>query len=178
MTLTQWGPNLFTCCALVLSLSACDTKDNIAPPKSPAQPGTPVNKTSSSTVALLKEYQCKYEERFEDGGSIGAKVELGIAQGKILNLAVYSFIASGEEGGGYLCGIDTSENGQSIKWSTLNNKTILIISESTIEIEQVGRGYKINLEGASREGCGFGAEWPEYVVIEPGNAVCQVKNRI
>lgn len=176
MTHTQWGPSLFTCCVIALSLAACDAKDNIGPPKSLAQPRTAVNKTSSSSVALLKEYQCKYEKRFEDGGSVGAKVELGIAQGKIKKLVVYSFISSGEEGGGYLCGIDTSDKGQIVKWSTLNKKTILNTSESIIEIEPISTGYKINLEGASREGCGFGAEWPEYVVIQLGDPTCQVKN--
>ena len=130
----------------------------------------------STSLALAKEYQCKYEKRFKDGGSTGAKVQLGIAQGKINKLAVYSFIASGEEGGGYLCGIDTSDKEQPVKWSTLNQKTILNISESIIEIEPIGRAYKINLENASREGCGFGAEWPEYVVIEPGNSKCRIKN--
>jgi hypothetical protein len=176
MTLPQWIPNFFTCCTLALSLSACDAKDKLAQLKSLA-PRTAVNKpASSSSLALTKEYKCNYEKRFKDGESIGAKVELGIAQGKINKLVVYSSIASGEEGGGYLCGIDTSDKEQTVKWSTLNNKTILNISESIIEIEPIGRGYKINLEDASREGCGFGAEWPEYVVIEPGNSKCQIKN--
>lgn len=130
----------------------------------------------STSLALAKEYQCKYEKRFKDGGSIGAKIQLGVASGKINKLVVYSFIASGEEGGGYLCGIDTSDKEQPVKWSIFNKKTILNISESIIEIEPIGRGYKINLENASREGCGFGAEWPEYVVIEPGNSKCRIKN--
>lgn len=128
------------------------------------------------SLALAKEFQCKYENRFKDGGSTGAKVQLRVTNGTINKLVVYSFISSGEEGGGYLCGIDTSDKEQIVKWSTLNKKTTLNISESVIQIEPIGSGYKINLEGASREGCGFGAEWPEYVVIHSGDSTCQVKN--
>lgn len=126
--------------------------------------------------ARAKEYQCSYEKRFRDGSSTGASLKLGIARGKINKLVVYSLISSGEAGSGYLCGIDTSEQGQDAKWSTRNRKTILDMSGSVIEIEPIGLAYKVNLENASRDGCGFGAEWPLYLVIEPGNSRCRVKN--
>ena len=127
-------------------------------------------------MASATEYKCEYEKRFEDGGSKGTQVKLGIAQGKINKLAVSSFITSGEEGGAYMCNINTSDKEQTVKWSTLNKNSVLNISESVIEIEPMGRAYKIHLGGASRENCGFGAEWPEYVVIEPGNPTCQIKD--
>ena len=130
----------------------------------------------STSLALAKEYQCKAEKRFKEGGSTGAKIELGVTRGEINKLIIDTFIASGEEGGGYMCSIDTSDKEQAVKWSILNNKTILNISESIIQIERIGKMYKISLDGASREGCGFGAEWPEYVVIEPGNSKCRIKN--
>lgn len=96
----------------------------------------------SPSLALAKEFQCKYEKRFKDGASTGAKVKLRVTGEMINKLVVHSFISSGE----------------------------------VIEIDPIGRGYKINLEGASRESCGLGAEWPEYVVIHPGDSICQVKN--
>ena len=183
MTLTQRSLSRFACCMLVLSLSACDVKD-VSQPKNPAQQSTAVSKpaptvSTEQTHAALhspKKYQCQYEKRFKDGGSIGAKVELEIVQEKINKLVVYSLISSGEEGGGYLCGIDTSDKGQTVEWSEVGKNTILSVDQSIIEIEHFGQTYKIKLENASREACGFGAEWPEYVIIEPGNSKCRIKN--
>lgn len=53
MTPVQCSLSLFTCCVLVLSLSACDAKDNIAQSKSPAQPSAGVNKLASTVSAEL-----------------------------------------------------------------------------------------------------------------------------
>lgn len=135
----------------------------------------------SSFPVGAEELQCKYEQRFKGGGSKGANAKLEIIAGKIKKLVVYSFISSGQEGGGYICGIDTSEKHLKLGWSTNNKKTILEVSrddsslaKSVIEIEPIKNAYKINLEEASREACGFGAEWPEYIVIEKGNKKCRV----
>jgi len=135
----------------------------------------------SAFPVAAEDLQCKYEQRFKDGGSKGADVKLTIVNGKIEKLVVYSFVASGKEGGGYVCGIDTSENDLKLEWSTTNKKTILEVAyddsslaKSVIEIEPIGNTYKINLERASHEACGFGAEWPLYVVIEKGNQKCRV----
>jgi hypothetical protein len=135
----------------------------------------------SSFPVGAEELQCKYEQRFKDGGSKGADAKLEIIAGKIEKLVVYSFVSSGQEGGGYVCGIDTSEKDIKLGWSTNDKKTILEVSyddsslaKSVIEIEPIRNTYKINLERASHEACGFGAEWPQYIVIEKGNKKCRV----
>lgn len=129
-----------------------------------------------SSAVLAKEYHCKYEKRFKEGGSKGAEAKLEVTNGKLTKLIVSSFNASGKEGGGYSCAIDTSGKGQVVKWSTRSQKTTLEVDKSVIEIEAVGVAYKINLEDAARDSCGFGAEWPEYVVLTPGNPKCLVKD--
>jgi len=114
---------------------------------------------------VAEELKCKYEERFKEGGSKGVDVRIGIVSGKIDTIVLYSFISSGKEGGGYVCGIDTSEKDQNIRWSATDKKTILEveydlpIEKSVLEIEKIGNSYKMNLENMSRSGCGFGADW-------------------
>lgn len=128
-----------------------------------------------SSPVWAKDYQCTFEQRFKGGGSKGAKIELGVVDGKINKLVVYSLVSSGNAAGGYMCGIDTTSKQQVVKWSVRDKKTVLKVDDSTIVIEQVNSAYRINLEDASREACGFGAEWPEYLVIRPGNPTCWVK---
>ena len=136
----------------------------------------------ASFPVVAEELQCKFTQKFKGGGSKGADVQLSVVNGKIEKLVVYSYISSGKEGGGYVCGIDTSEQDQKIKWTTTDKKAILEveydlptpIEKNILEIEKVGNTYKINLERASRSGCGFGAEWPQEIALEKGKNECRV----
>lgn len=51
MTLIQRSLNLFACCVLALSSSACGAQDDPAQPKSPAQPRTAASKPASAVSA-------------------------------------------------------------------------------------------------------------------------------
>lgn len=139
-------------------------------------------KDTTTQIAGAENLKCMYEQRFKGGGSKGAEARLTIEKGKIIGLTIYSSVSSGKEGGGYVCGIDTSEQDQKITWSIKDKKTILDVEDdlpgnkSVIEIEQIGNSYKINLEKASLSACGFGADWPRAVVIERGNEKCRVEN--
>ncbi len=134
----------------------------------------------ASLSAGAEGLKCSYEQRFKAGGSKGAEAGLTIEKGQIVGLRIYSFVSSGKEGGGHVCGIDTSEQGQKITWSVRNKKTILEVegdlpkNKSVVEIEQIGGTYKISIQGASPSACGFGAEWPQAVTIEKGKEKCRI----
>ncbi len=134
----------------------------------------------ASLSAGAEDLKCSYEQRFKGGGSKGAEAGLTIEKGKIIRLQIISSISSGKPGGGYVCGIDTSEQEQKITWSNKDKQTILEVesdhskNKSVIELEQLGDTYKVNLQGASPSACGFGAEWPQAVIIEKGNEKCRV----
>jgi hypothetical protein len=136
---------------------------------------------SFSAVAAEK-FECSFEEQFKDDSSRGADVLLALENSKIVSLDVYSSFASGEEGGGYLCAVETSvaDPDREIKWVIDGPKTTLELQDnflkkkSFIEIQKNGDTYTIDLGRAPREACGFGADWPSKIVVEKGNKKCLV----
>jgi hypothetical protein len=92
---------------------------------------------------------------------------------------VSSSYASGEEAGGYLCEIDTAERDQIVKWDQEHKKILLRVTyggtrPSNVEIEPTANGYRINLEGASLDACGFGAAWPRSIEVSRRSKKCKV----
>jgi|SRR5476649_583362 len=130
-------------------------------------------------ASIAENLECTYEKRFKDSGSKGADLKIKIDDKRITQLSVSSSFASGEEAGGYVCEIDTSEQNRTVQWKVDSKKTLLQITfdgarPSNIEIEPTAKGYRVNLEGASLDACGFGAAWPKSIEASRGSKKCQV----
>jgi hypothetical protein len=136
----------------------------------------------SAYAARAEDLECKYEQRFKGSGSKQADLKIQSNENGVTRLAVSSSYASGEEGGGYVCEIDTAEQDQIVQWDREHKKILLRVTfagarPSNVEIEPTTNGYRINLVGASLDACGFGAEWPRSIEVSRKSKKCEVAFR-
>jgi hypothetical protein len=124
---------------------------------------------------------CKYKEKFKDGGSRSAGLELTVEGGEITEIDYHNAIASGKEGGGYDCAFDArASDGKSV-WTRKKDLTVVElpqsegIRKSTFEIRKSPKGYTVSFVDMSSHYCGAGAEFPVSVRIEKGKKSCRVK---
>ncbi len=80
---------------------------------------------------FTEEIACKSVKQFADGSSSGNSATLTLANGRIVGLDVESFNASGQEGGGYVCSLDTDDVDSKSNWSVSGDI-------STLEIVTMG----------------------------------------
>jgi hypothetical protein len=121
---------------------------------------------------------CEYKQAFKEGGWRHAHVTLTVEEGKVDAISYRNGIASGKEGGGYLCAFDAAAvDGKSV-WTREKGRTVVELKgekSSTFEIYESKKGFSIRFMEMSKEYCGFGAEFPESVHIDKGKAKCRVK---
>ncbi|HEX9157431.1 MAG TPA: hypothetical protein VF827_05385 [Syntrophales bacterium] len=124
---------------------------------------------------------CKYKEQFKDGGSRDAGLELTVEGGEVTGIDYHNAIASGKEGGGYVCAFDArASDGKSV-WTRKKDLTVVELTESvgirksTFEIRKSPKGYIVSFVDMSSQYCGFGAEFPVSVRIERGRKSCRMK---
>lgn len=130
-------------------------------------------------IGFTEEIACKSVEKFADGSSSGNSAKLTLANGRIVGLDVESFNASGQEGGGYVCSLDTADVDSKSNWSVSGDISTLEIvtmgEKSRLSVKRAKGSYLLNLDEVSRVYCGFGAEWPATILISPGSKSCLVK---
>ncbi len=121
---------------------------------------------------------CDYRKTSKNGGWRHAHVSLTVEEGKVAAISYHNGIASGKEGGGYLCAFEASvADGKSV-WTRKKNRTVVELKGekgSTLEIRESRKGFTIRFLEMSTEYCGFGAEFPESVRLDKGNAKCRMK---
>lgn len=131
-----------------------------------------------NTFAFAEQLSCQLAKRYKDGGSVSYSANITLGAGKITALYVNSTIASGAEGGGYLCAFNTSKLNKTAKWSEQGALTTLMVNddgeESVVSIRKVGGAYVIDPSGINRYYCGFGAEWPDEIIVTSGSKKCKV----
>ena len=123
-------------------------------------------------------FVCDYKETFKGGGWRHAHVSLTVEKGEVAAISYHNGIASGKEGGGYLCAFDASTADGSSVWTRKKGRTVVGLKDdngSTFEIRGAKKGFSIRFVEMSAEYCGFGAEFPESVRIDRGNPSCRVK---
>jgi hypothetical protein len=121
---------------------------------------------------------CDYKEQFKSGGSREVRLELATGGGEVTGISYHNAIASGKEGGGYLCAFDASAAGGNSTWTRKGHRVIVELKDgknSTFEIRKSKKGFMLLFLEMSLEYCGFGAEFPEYVLIDRGKKKCRVK---
>lgn len=124
---------------------------------------------------------CKYKEKFKDGGSRGAALELTVEGSEVTGIDYNNTIASGKEGGGYLCAFDVKASDGKSVWTRKKDLTVVELPESagirksTFEIRKSPKGYMVSFVDMSSHYCGFGAEFPAEIRIERGRKSCRVK---
>lgn len=106
------------------------------------------------------------------------ELTLEIDGGSVIALSYSNTMTSGEEGGAYFCELElTSSNSQ---WLRAGNKTRVVENdserESYTEIELLRDGsFRVNFDNVSTmQHCGFGAEFPNSIVVKRLSAVCSV----
>ena len=124
---------------------------------------------------------CDYKEKFKDGGSRSAGLELTVEGGEVTGISYHNAIASGKEGGGYVCAFDAKASDGKSVWTRKKDLTVVDLTESagirksTFEIHKSPKGYTVSFVDMSSHYCGFGAEFPVSVRIEKGKKSCRVK---
>ena len=121
---------------------------------------------------------CDYAEKFKDGGSRDAGLELTLEGGEVTAISYHNGIASGEEGGGYICAFDASAYDGNSTWTRKKHQTFVELKgdrKSTFEIRKSKKGFMILFLEMSSEYCGFGAEFPEHILLDKGSKKCRVK---
>lgn len=121
---------------------------------------------------------CGYKQKFKDGGSRSAGLELTVVGGEVTGISYHNAIASGKEGGGYVCAFDAkASDGQSV-WNRKKGRTVVELKDdrkSTFEIRKSRKGFSVSFVEMSSAYCGFGAEFPAEIRIEKGRKTCLVK---
>ncbi len=109
-------------------------------------------------------------------------MSLGITLGKITGLTYSNVMSNGEEGGAYFCDLDLAAGSPHLEWIRADGKIRVIDKdpeeESFAEIETLpGGGYKVSLGNVSSYHCGFGSEFPAYIILKKSDKACVVKGR-
>jgi len=136
---------------------------------------------SYTTACGAETLVCKYKQTFKDGGSRDAGLELTVEGGEITGIDYHNAIASGKEGGGYVCAFDAKASDGKSVWTRKKDLTVVDLTESagirksTFEIHKSPKGYTVSFVDMSSHYCGFGAEFPVSVRIEKGKKSCRVK---
>ena len=129
-----------------------------------------------SYPSFAEEYACVTKKSFNGGASSGVEAKVILKGAHISRLVVSSFNATGKEGGGYVCYFDTSEPDVNAQWKTQGHTTVVEVGsvddKSNVQINERDTGYTINLEGLSKDYCGFGANWPTSLTIIKGRKSC------
>ena len=121
---------------------------------------------------------CSYKEKFKDGGWRDAAVTLTVEGGEVTAISYHNGIASGKEGGGYICAFDASGSDGKSTWTRKGQRTSVELKgdkTSTFEIRRAKKGFTIRFLEMSLEHCGFGAEFPESIALDRDRKKCRVK---
>jgi len=121
---------------------------------------------------------CDYKEQFKGGGSREVRLELATEGGEVTKISYLNAIASGKEGGGYMCAFDASADGGDSTWTRKGRQMFVELKDgkkSTFELRKSKKGFMLLFLDMSLEYCGFGAEFPESVMLETGRKKCRVK---
>lgn len=122
-------------------------------------------------------FVCEYKEKFDDGGSRSVGLKLTVEGREVTGISYHNAVASGKEGGGYICAFDALASDGNSTWTRKGNRTVVELKgekKSTFEINKSKKGFRVVFLEMSFEYCGFGAEFPEYVQLEKGAKTCQV----
>ena len=68
---------------------------------------------------------CDYKEKFRDGGWREAGVTLTLQGNAVTGISYHNAIASGKEGGGYVCAFDASVSDGNSTWTRQNGLTLV-----------------------------------------------------
>ena len=120
---------------------------------------------------------CDDREAFKGGGWRHARLALTLEEGMVAAISYGNGIASGKEGGRYLCAFDASAaDGTAVGVREMDRTRVELKGErnSTFSIEKSTRGYTIRFLEMSPEYCGFGAEFPQRVRLDRGVKKCRV----
>lgn len=134
---------------------------------------------ATSTLGA-EDLACSTKIVLRGGASKGADVKLKVEGGRITFLSANSFISTGKEGGGYSCSINTAARESKVKWSGSKDQTSVRLTdvssgeESVLNIDRIARGYKITFDQVWSGYCGFGAEFPQSVILMKGRRACAI----
>jgi hypothetical protein len=135
----------------------------------------------AATHVIAAPIDCKSDKAFKGGASAEWSLSLEITGDKVVGLDYSGVMSNGQEGGAYFCEINAAEKNKDSKWVRKGNNTLVTgfkgDDESNLEIVVQPNGdYKVSFESMKTiPYCGFGAEFPQYVVLQKGRKTCIVK---
>jgi hypothetical protein len=132
------------------------------------------------SVGSAETLTCKSDEVFAEGGGQEHELNLVLTEGKISELLYSNVISNGQEGGAYFCELGLIDGSTNSKWVRFGTQIRVIDKEpeeqSFAEIEILPDGdYKVSFDKVSHYHCGFGAEFPDFVLLKRSGGKCVVK---
>jgi hypothetical protein len=131
-------------------------------------------------VVSAETLTCKSAEKFAEGGSQEHELSLVQTGGKITELLYSNVFSDGQEGGAYSCELSLVDGSANSKWVRVGTKIRVMDKEaeeqSFAEIEILPDGdYKVSFDRVSHSHCGFGAEFPDSVLLKKTGGKCVVE---
>lgn len=108
------------------------------------------------------------------------ELTLTVSDGRVVGLGYENAFGSGEEGGTYTCSFGAHDGDENSKWVRVGNRIRIEDKEpgdeSFAEIETLPNGvFRVSLGTLSHYHCGFGAEFPEVIVLTRAKKTCRFK---
>ncbi len=131
-------------------------------------------------IAQAETLKCESVKKYKGGGSEEHHLSLQLTDGRVTGISYSNMTSSGQEGGAYSCELSLSDSSSRSKWVRVGNRIRAVDKEpdeeSFAEIEVLPDGnYRVSLEKVSRYHCGFGAEFPEYLILKRSAKNCEIK---
>ncbi len=131
-------------------------------------------------IAQAETLKCENVKNYKGGGSEEHSLSLELTDGRVTGISYSNMTSNGKEGGAYSCELSLSDGSSKSKWVRVGNKIRAVDKEpeeeSFAEIEVLPDGnYKVSLEKVSHYHCGFGAEFPSYLILKRSVKKCEIK---
>jgi hypothetical protein len=133
-------------------------------------------------TAVAEDLMCEAGKTHKEGGGEEHALTLVLANNLITALTYSNVFSDGEEGGDSACELILKDGTPESEWIRSGKKIKIIDKEpgeeSFVEIELTANGdYKVVLNRVSAYHCGFGAAFPESVMLKKSSKKCLVNGQ-
>ena len=133
----------------------------------------------AGAAAVDETIRCSRSEAFAGGGGRTVEASLSYRNGRLARVDLSTSVSNGEEGGAYACSFAATTTDKGVDWSREGGVDVLDSSRdagapSFVAVATRPRLAVVASRHLARYYCGFGAEWPEYVIVPRQGGKCIV----
>jgi len=133
-------------------------------------------------TAIAEELNCDAQKTYKEKGGEEHALNLILTNNQITALTYSNVFSDGEEGGDFACELILKDGTPESEWIRSGKKIKIVDKEpgeeSFVEIELLANSeYKVILNKVSGYHCGFGAVFPESVVLKKSSKKCLINGQ-